>query len=58
MSKCPSKWNVGLTGRGGRRGSVRVDKGVKTMVVLTGPVSKGNMSHFKKGGKMVIQVSM
>ena len=38
MSGSPSEWNVGLTGRGGRRGSVRVDKGVKTVVVLTGPI--------------------
>jgi hypothetical protein len=58
LSEGPSKWNVLLTGGGGNRSSVGVEKGVKTMIVLTGPIGKGNMSHFKEGSEVMIQITM
>lgn len=54
LSESPSEGNIGLTRGGGNRGSIGFEEGVKTMIMLTRPISKGDMSHPTKRGEVVI----
>ena len=58
LSKCPSEGNESLTGGRGERGSIRGNKRVQTMIVMTRPIGEGNVSHFKEWSEMVIKVTM